>query len=204
MRERALIVQSFRSNSHFRGKTCDSGNAFWNLQDETNRLHAAHESFSSLAMLAEVPLAGLSFHRSSIRVDEGPSMRQTSESNPRLTLNRSVNLPEGARPLRINLPYLIVIGAVHVLSLLVLDPWYFSWAGVLSLVFGYFLFGILGITVGFHRLLSHRSFECPKWFEYCLALLGTCCLQESAAYAEGRYAVEPHWLVIAGQSRKLS
>lgn len=59
MRERALIVQSFRSNSHFRGKTCDSGNAFWNLQDETNRLHAAHESFSSLAMLAEVPLAGL-------------------------------------------------------------------------------------------------------------------------------------------------
>ena len=109
-------------------------------------------------------------------------MRQTSESNPRPTLNRNVDLPEGARPLRINLPYLIVIGAVHLLSLLVLDPWYFSWAGVLSLVFGYFLFGILGITVGFHRLLSHRSFECPKWFEYCLALLGTCCLQESAVW----------------------
>ena len=109
-------------------------------------------------------------------------MRQTSESNPCLTLNRNVELPEGARPLRINLPYLIVIGAVHVLSLLVLDPWYFSWAGVLSLVISYFLFGILGITVGFHRLLSHRSFECPKWFEYCLALLGTCCLQESAVW----------------------
>ncbi len=58
-------------------------------------------------------------------------MQQTSESNPRLALNRSVDLPEGARPLRINLPYLIVIGAVHVLSLLVLDPWYFGSSGLL-------------------------------------------------------------------------
>jgi stearoyl-CoA desaturase (delta-9 desaturase) len=75
-----------------------------------------------------------------------------------------------------------VIGLVHLLSLLTLVPWFFSWTGVASLVVSYFLFGILGITVGFHRLLSHRSFECPKWFEYFLALLGTCCLQESAAW----------------------
>jgi len=42
-------------------KTAAPGNAFWDLRDGTNRLHAAHESFSSPAMLAEVPLAGLSF-----------------------------------------------------------------------------------------------------------------------------------------------
>ena len=35
---------------------------FWDLRDGINRLHAAHESFSSPAMPAEVPLAGLSFH----------------------------------------------------------------------------------------------------------------------------------------------
>lgn len=104
------------------------------------------------------------------------------ESGPIPAGNRTERLPQGARPLRVNFPYLIVIGLVHVLSLLVLVPWFFSWAGVVSLVVGYFLFGILGITVGFHRLLSHRSFECPKWFEYCLALLGTCCLQESAVW----------------------
>ncbi len=30
----------------------------------------------------------------------------------------------------------------------------------------------LGTTVGYHRLLSHRSFECPKWIEYLLVLGG--------------------------------
>ncbi len=94
----------------------------------------------------------------------------------------TIGLPSGIQPVRVNFQYLVVIGLVHLLSLLALVPWFFSWAGVISLVVGYFLFGILGITVGFHRLLSHRSFDCPKWFEYCLALLGTCCLQESAVW----------------------
>ncbi len=30
----------------------------------------------------------------------------------------------------------------------------------------------LGHSVGFHRLLIHRSFECPAWLEYCLVYLG--------------------------------
>lgn len=52
-----------------------------------------------------------------------------------------------------------------------------------SLVFSYeavvvsFLFTVttlcLGHTIGLHRLLIHRSFECPKWFEYLLVHLGT-------------------------------
>jgi hypothetical protein len=35
--------------------------AFWDLGDRINRLHDAHESIVSRAMLAEVPLAGLTF-----------------------------------------------------------------------------------------------------------------------------------------------
>ena len=31
----------------------------------------------------------------------------------------------------------------------------------------------LGHTVGLHRLLIHRSFECPRWLEYVLVHLGT-------------------------------
>ncbi len=31
----------------------------------------------------------------------------------------------------------------------------------------------LGHTIGLHRLLIHRSFECPKWLEYLLVYLGT-------------------------------
>ena len=31
----------------------------------------------------------------------------------------------------------------------------------------------MGHSVGFHRLLIHRSFECPKWLEYTLVTIGT-------------------------------
>ena len=41
-----------------------------------------------------------------------------------------------------------------------------------ALVVMYFLSG-LGITVGFHRLLTHRSFVAPRWVELTLAVLGT-------------------------------
>ena len=38
-------------------------------------------------------------------------------------------------------------------------------------------FGGLGICVGYHRLLTHRSFKCSKAVEYTLALLGTLTLE---------------------------
>ncbi len=40
----------------------------------------------------------------------------------------------------------------------------------------------LGICVGFHRLLTHRSFACPRWLERTFVLLGTCCVMESPPY----------------------
>jgi len=49
-----------------------------------------------------------------------------------------------------------------------------------ALVFlGNFVFGSLGINIGYHRLLTHRGFACPKWLEYGFALLGVCSLQDS-------------------------
>ena len=70
----------------------------------------------------------------------------------------------------------------HVLALLALLPWLFSWIGVASFVVGLWLFGILGINIGFHRLLTHRSFRCPQWLERTFAILGTCGLQFSPAF----------------------
>ena len=40
---------------------------------------------------------------------------------------------------------------------------------------------MFGVTIGFHRLLTHRGFSCPKWFEHSLAILGMCNLQDSPA-----------------------
>jgi stearoyl-CoA desaturase (delta-9 desaturase) len=67
------------------------------------------------------------------------------------------------------------------LCLLALLPWLFSWTGVVLVFVGHHVFGMLGITLGYHRLLTHRGFTCPKWFEYLLALLGVCCLQDTPA-----------------------
>lgn len=38
----------------------------------------------------------------------------------------------------------------------------------------------MGITVGYHRLVSHQSFECPDWVKRCLLVAGGWALQNSA------------------------
>lgn len=35
----------------------------------------------------------------------------------------------------------------------------------------------LGITLSFHRQLSHKSFQTPKWLEYALAYCGVLAVQ---------------------------
>ena len=55
----------------------------------------------------------------------------------------------------------------------------FWWNGPALLVtaFLYWVTGGLGIDVGYHRLLSHRSFRPQKWLEYFLAVCGTLALE---------------------------
>ena len=66
---------------------------------------------------------------------------------------------------------------IHVAALAVFLPYTFSWAAVIVALASWQLYGMFGITIGYHRLLTHRGFTCPKWCEYILALLGSCCLQ---------------------------
>ena len=47
--------------------------------------------------------------------------------------------------------------------------WSYLWV---TLAF-YWTTGVLGINVGYHRLISHRSFKTNKWIERFLALVGT-------------------------------
>lgn len=65
--------------------------------------------------------------------------------------------------------------AMH--SLCLLAPATFSWPMV-ALFFGmYLITGCLGITLSFHRQLSHRSFTTPKWLEYVFAYCGVLAVQ---------------------------
>ena len=68
---------------------------------------------------------------------------------------------------------------VHLVAVLPCCPWFFSWTGVVLAALGCYLFGTLGICIGYHRLLTHRSFSCPRWMEHSLAILGVCCAQEA-------------------------
>ena len=55
----------------------------------------------------------------------------------------------------------------------------FSWSNAAALMIGNWIVGSLGVGLGYHRLLTHRSFKTPKWLEYLLTILGTMSVQDS-------------------------
>jgi fatty-acid desaturase len=79
---------------------------------------------------------------------------------------------------RIDWPYASSLVFYHLVALLAFWPWLFSWTGLAAAHAGQYVFGTLGISLCYHRLLTHRSFGCPKWLERFLAILGVCCLQD--------------------------
>ncbi|MBG1271888.1 acyl-CoA desaturase [Nostoc sp. WHI] len=63
--------------------------------------------------------------------------------------------------------------ALHLAALLALIPSNFSWAAIGVAVFLHWITISLGISLGFHRLASHRSLQTSKFLEYFLILCGT-------------------------------
>lgn len=63
--------------------------------------------------------------------------------------------------------------ALHLGVLLALFPACFSWAAVGVALFLHWLTIGLGISLGFHRLATHRSFKTPKWLEHFFIFCGT-------------------------------
>ena len=82
---------------------------------------------------------------------------------------------------RIVWSYAITVGVYHAVALLALLPWFFSWTGVALAFAGIYVFGNLGISLCYHRLLTHRGLVCPKWLEHGLAILGVCSMQDTPA-----------------------
>jgi fatty-acid desaturase len=94
---------------------------------------------------------------------------------------RRIPLPARVDRRRINWEYAIPVGVIHLLALLVLVPWLFSWAGVVVMFIGVTVFGQLGIPVCYHRQLTHRSFRTPKWLERFFVTLALCSAQDTPA-----------------------
>jgi stearoyl-CoA desaturase (delta-9 desaturase) len=68
---------------------------------------------------------------------------------------------------------IIYMATIHLVALFAFLPSNFSWKAVLVTLFLYWLTACIGVTLGYHRLVSHRSFEVPKWLEYILIFCGT-------------------------------
>jgi fatty-acid desaturase len=62
--------------------------------------------------------------------------------------------------------------AIHVLAVVALLPRFWSVPAVASLLVLYWATACLGVTIGYHRLLSHRAFRVPHWLERFFATCG--------------------------------
>ncbi|QDU30751.1 Fatty acid desaturase [Anatilimnocola aggregata] len=70
----------------------------------------------------------------------------------------------------INYASIIWIVLLHVGALAA--PFYFTWEGLGLMLFMHWVTGCVGVTLGFHRLLTHSSFQTWKPVRYFLATVG--------------------------------
>ena len=61
---------------------------------------------------------------------------------------------------------------IHALTIFAFSPRFLSWQAFSALIILYWITACLGVTLGYHRLLSHRSFQVPHWLERFFATCG--------------------------------
>ncbi|RUR83361.1 acyl-CoA desaturase [Chlorogloeopsis fritschii PCC 9212] len=79
------------------------------------------------------------------------------------------------QPLALSWTNVAFFGTFHALAMLA--PWCFSWSALGVTIFLHWLFGSIGICLGYHRFLTHRSLHLPKWLEYAITTLGALAMQ---------------------------
>ncbi|MEG3975093.1 fatty acid desaturase [Microcoleus sp. herbarium8] len=92
-----------------------------------------------------------------------------------MTYNSVETALEGKQPIAFNWTTAAFFGIIHGLALLA--PWFFSWSALGVAILLHWLFGSIGICLGYHRMLTHRSFQVPSWLEYAIATIGALALQ---------------------------
>lgn len=75
------------------------------------------------------------------------------------------------RPYVINKQAVFWISFVHVGALMAIP--FFTWPAFYLFLFMTFVFSPIGVTLTYHRMLTHRAFSVPRWLEYFLATIGT-------------------------------
>ncbi len=88
-----------------------------------------------------------------------------------------------------HLDWPVVVGITLLHLGAVAAPFFFSWSGLALLLALVYVSGGLGVTLCFHRLLTHRSFKTPRWFEYFLTMCGCIAWQGGAIQWVGTHRI---------------
>lgn len=69
--------------------------------------------------------------------------------------------------------------SIHLLmhSLAAIGLMYFSLTNLLLMISVHYFIALFGLTLGYHRLISHRSYHAPRWFEFIVAFIGLLAFQ---------------------------
>ena len=90
---------------------------------------------------------------------------------------RALVIPKDAPPSRMGINWFtaIVLVLFHIGAVAALLS--FSWRNLIVAVVLYYIATGLGISMGYHRLHTHRSYRVPLWLEYFFAFCGTLTLE---------------------------
>lgn len=94
-----------------------------------------------------------------------------------------------AGPFQFDWVSLIGITLLHIGAVFAFFPAFFTWQAVVAAIIMYWLCGGIGITLGYHRLLTHRSFKTYKPLEYLIAIIGTLNWQGGPAMWVGTHRI---------------
>jgi stearoyl-CoA desaturase (delta-9 desaturase) len=125
-----------------------------------------------MSTIVSVPSPELSAALAAASTDE-----HSADSEPRATsarvqvrMGRAVSVGEG-----INWLTLGVIAAFHLGAVAAL--FFFTWQRLAVMLALYVLAINVGIGMCYHRLLTHRGYQVPKWLEYAMAVCATLALE---------------------------
>ena len=102
-----------------------------------------------------------------------------------MTQLSSVATREGSQHLVLSWPLVAFFGGIHAVALLSL--FCFSWSALAVALVLHWLMGSIGICLGYHRLLTHKSFQVPKWLEYIVATIGALAIQGGPIFWVARH-----------------
>jgi len=108
-------------------------------------------------------------------------------NKPKLVVSHKPIQAVAAAPQVFNWGTIIALAFLHAGA--VAAFWNIEWRAIAIAIVLHFTCISWGIGMGYHRLLTHRSYKVPKWMEYCMAVFGTMTLEGGPIFWVGTHRI---------------